>query len=83
MPQVLSPLTPTELEHLSFESMVWLHAGVKEQAIRESLSVSLTRHHQVVNRLIDTEAALAHSPALVNRLRRIRDVRQRSRSVRR
>lgn len=42
-----------------------------------------TRHAQILNRLIDTEAALAHDPHTVNRLRRIRDRYRKARSVRR
>lgn len=47
--------------------------GAREKAAKELLELSPTRFHQLVNALIDTEAALAHDPLLVNRLRRLRD----------
>lgn len=34
--------------------------------------LSITRYWQRVNRLLDTEEALAYNPVLVNRLRRLR-----------
>jgi hypothetical protein len=45
--------------------------------------MSATRYYMVLNRLIDREAALAHDPLLVKRLRKMRAERQRSRSARR
>jgi hypothetical protein len=45
--------------------------------------MSATRYYQVLNALIDREAALAHDPLLVKRLRRLRMSRQRARSARR
>ena len=40
-------------------------------------------YYQLLNALIDTEAALAHDPMLVKRLRRLRSTRHRARSARR
>lgn len=68
---------------LSFERQWWKHAGAKEQAIRDAFEMSATRYYQVLNSLIDTEAALAYDPLLVKRLRRLRAARQRARSARR
>ena len=45
--------------------------------------MSATRYYQVLNALIDTQAALEHDPMLVKRLRRMRAQRQRARSARR
>lgn len=56
--------------------------AARERAARDLLGLTGTRFHQVVNALIDTEAALAHDPPLVNRLRRIRAGNQRPGSVR-
>ena len=68
---------------LSFERSWWEFAGAKEQAIREKFDMSATRYYQVLNALIDAEAALAFDPLLVKRLRRLRMARQRARSARR
>jgi hypothetical protein len=68
---------------LAFERSWWEFAGAKEQAIREKFDMSATRYYQVLNALIDREAALAFDPLLVKRLRRLRMARQRARSARR
>ena len=68
---------------LEFERGWWKHEGSKENAIRERFDMSATRYYQVLNALIDTEAALAADPMLVKRLRRQRAERQRQRSARR
>ena len=68
---------------LAFERSWWEFAGAKEQAIRDKFDMSATRYYQVLNALIDREAALAHDPLLVKRLRRRRLARQRQRSTRR
>jgi len=68
---------------LAFERQWWRYAGAKEQAIRDSFDMSATRYYQVLNALIDREAALAFDPLLVKRLRRLRLARQRARSARR
>ncbi|MGI8614071.1 MAG: DUF3263 domain-containing protein [Nocardioidaceae bacterium] len=68
---------------VEFERHWWQFAGAKEQAIRDKFDMSATRYYQVLNALIDTEAALAFDPLLVKRLRRLRSARQRARSARR
>jgi hypothetical protein len=65
---------------LTFERQWWRYAGAKEDAIRELFSMSATQYYQVLNALIDTEAALAHDPMLVKRLRRMRSARTHGRS---
>lgn len=76
-------LTETEQQILAFERQWWKYGGAKETAVRELFSMSATRYYQVLNELIDREAALAAEPMLVKRLRRMRDARQRERSARR
>lgn len=76
-------LSDTEREILAFERQWWKYAGAKETAVRELFAMSATRYYQVLNSLIDSEAALAVDPMLVKRLRRLRDARQRERSARR
>lgn len=68
---------------LDFERGWWRFAGAKEQAIREQFDLSATRYNQLLNALVDDDAALAHDPMLVRRLRRMRASRQRQRAARR
>ena len=68
---------------LAFEKDWWSLPGSKEAEIRERFGISTTRYYQLLNALIDTEAALAYDPLLVKRLRRMRTARQRERTARR
>jgi hypothetical protein len=72
-----------EQQMLALEREWWKYSGAKEQAIRDLFNMSATHYYQVLNALIDTEAALAHDPMLVKRLRRLRSTRQKTRSARR
>lgn len=79
----VSQLDERDAAILDFERQWWNYSGSKEQGIRERFNMSATRYYQVLNALIDTQAALAHDPLLVKRLRRLRASRQRARSARR
>jgi hypothetical protein len=68
---------------LDFERQWWKYAGAKESAVRDLFDMSAARYYQVLNALIDSEAALAYDPMLVKRLRRMRTARQRERTTRR
>jgi hypothetical protein len=68
---------------LEFERQWWKHQGSKESAIRDLFDMSTTRYYQLLNALIDTQAALDFDPMLVKRLRRMRAERQKARSARR
>jgi hypothetical protein len=68
---------------LEFEKQWWALPGSKESEIREHFDISPTRYYQLLNALIDSEAALAHDPLLVKRLRRLRSARQKERTARR
>jgi hypothetical protein len=72
-----------EKRMLALEREWWKYSGAKEQAIRDLFDMSATHYYQALNILIDTEAALAHDPMLVKRLRRLRTTRTRARSARR
>lgn len=72
-------LTDRERAILAFEKQWWKRAGAKEQAIRETFDISVTRYYQLLNALLDNPAALAAEPALVSRLRRLRSARSRAR----
>lgn len=67
-----SSLSERDREILAFERRWWRYAGAKESAIRDELGLSATRYYQILNRLLDTPAALETEPAVVTRLRRIR-----------
>ncbi|WP_427016470.1 DUF3263 domain-containing protein [Pseudarthrobacter sp. P1] len=76
-------LSERDAQMLALERQWWKYAGAKEQAIRELFDISATHYYQILNALIDTEAALAHDPMLVKRLRRLRTSRQQARTARR
>ncbi|MEI2715748.1 MAG: DUF3263 domain-containing protein [Candidatus Nanopelagicales bacterium] len=74
-------LTDQQAKILEFERTWWRFGGAKEEAIREQFDLTATRYYQILNRLIDSDAALATDPVLVRRLRRIRQTRQEARSA--
>jgi hypothetical protein len=65
---------------LAFERHWWRHAGAKEEAIRRQFGLGPTAYYQLLSRLIDDPAALAHDPMLVKRLQRQRAARRRRRA---
>jgi len=73
-------LSRREHEMLTFERQWWRRPGAKETAIRDRFGVTPTRYYQVLNALVDRPDALASDPLLVQRLRRLRLARQRTRS---
>jgi hypothetical protein len=75
-------LSRREHEMLTFERQWWRRPGAKETAIRDLFGVTPTRYYQVLNALVDRPDALASDPLLVQRLRRLRLARQRTRSSR-
>jgi hypothetical protein len=85
LPERATPAPRTGLDEraeriLMFERQWWKHAGAKEQAIRETFEISSTRYYQLLNKLLDDPRALEFDPPLVNRLRRLRVSRARSRA---
>jgi len=79
MPSGLSDL---ETRILDFEGSWWRYAGAKEAAIKELFDLSAARYYQLLNDLIDRDDALAASPMLVKRLRRLREARMNTRITR-
>jgi hypothetical protein len=71
-------LTDEDKTVLDLEACRFVNFGRKEVEIRERLGMTSTRYFQRLNHLIDQPAALAHSPVLVNRLRRLRTLRARA-----
>lgn len=68
---------------LEVEQHWYRYGATKDEAIRTQLRMSATDYHQVLGALMDSEAALAHNPVLVQRLRRLRASRQLKRTARR
>lgn len=68
---------------LAFETGWGKHARAKEEAIRELFDLSPPRYYQILDALVDSPAALAHDPVLINRLQRVRDARAAARAARR
>ena len=77
---VTTGLSEFEVKLLEFERNWWRHAGSKESAIRGLFNLTPPAYYQLLNNLIDKEAALMAQPILVKRLRRIRDARATARS---
>ena len=75
-------LSELELRILDFEASWWRYAGAKEAAIKELFELSAARYYQLLNDLIDRDDALAASPMLVKRLRRLRQARMNTRIAR-
>jgi GrpB-like predicted nucleotidyltransferase (UPF0157 family) len=75
----VSGLSERDQRILDFERQWWKHAGVKEEAIRETFGLSAARYYQVLGMLIDLPDALRHDPMLVKRLQRMRDARAEAR----
>lgn len=78
-PSDATALAPREQALLALERRSWPGPGAKERAVREHLGLSPTRYYQLLNALLDDPRALAHDPVTVNRLRRVREERQRRR----
>jgi hypothetical protein len=77
----MTELTKTQMAILEVEGSWWRHAGAKETVIRDRLGISSVRYYQLLNELLDDPAALEHAPLVVNRLRRLREQRQRARGA--
>ena len=71
----LPELSKEEIDMLTFERQWWRQPGSKDHAIRVQFEMSPIRYYQTLNALLDSPLALEHDPALVHRLRRLRDVR--------
>ena len=76
-----TPLTDLEVRILDFERQWWKYAGIKDSAIRELFNLSAKQYYELLNNLIDRPDAMAASPLLIKRLRRLREARVSSRSI--
>ncbi len=68
---------------LDFERTWSQGAPRKDPAIRARFGISPARYYQRLDRLIDRPEALSYDPMLVQRLRRMREMRRRTRFARR
>ena len=75
-----SGLSELEIKMLDFERQWWRYAGAKESAIKELFDLTPPAYYQMLNNLIDREAAVIAEPILVKRLRRLRESRTAARS---
>jgi hypothetical protein len=73
-------LSELEIKMLEFERTWWRHAGAKESSIKELFNLTPPAYYQMLNNLIDREAALLAEPLLVKRLLRVRQQRTAVRS---
>ncbi len=74
-------LSDLEVRILDFERQWWKYAGVKASALRELFHLSAKQYYELLNNLIDRPDALAASPLIIKRLRRLREARVSSRSL--
>lgn len=74
-------MNDTDHAILAFESEFWRYAGNKERVIQERFGLSPVRYYQRLNRLLQEPEALAQQPALVSRLLRLRESRERKRAA--
>jgi hypothetical protein len=79
--QLGSNLSDLEVRILDFERQWRKYAGAKDAAIKELFDLSTRSYYELLNNLIDREDALAASPLLVKRLRRLRQARISARSL--
>jgi hypothetical protein len=68
---------------LEFERERQRPTVAKDLAVRHRFGISPARYYQLLNRLIDRPEALHYDPMLVQRLRRLRETRRRTRFARR
>ena len=74
-------LTDLEVRILDFERQWWKYAGAKDAAIKELFNISAKQYYELLNNLIDRPDALAASPLLIKRLRRLREARIAARAL--
>lgn len=69
-PQCGSTLTPLQESILAFERLTWRRAGEKDNEIRARFGISPAAYYVELSRLIESDAAMAYDPLLVQRLQR-------------
>ncbi len=82
MPLPTHGLEESEAALLDFEASWWAADSEKDAEIHARFGITPPRYYQLLNALIDRPEALAYSPLLVKRQRRLRERRQAERSAR-
>lgn len=72
---VASTLSDLEVRVLDFERQWWRFAGSKDLAIQDQFGMTAPKYYELLGNLIDRDDALAASPLLIRRLRRLREAR--------
>lgn len=72
---VASTLSDFEVRVLDFERQWWRFAGSKDLAIQDQFGMTAPKYYELLGNLIDRDDALAASPLLIRRLRRLREAR--------
>jgi len=62
-------LTPRQTGVLDFEQLLWHRQASKDNEIRVRLGMSPASYYVELSRIIETDAAMAYAPLLVQRLR--------------
>lgn len=70
-------LTDHDRRLLDFEREWWKYAGEKTVGIRTEFDLDQDQYHRQLDKVIATDAAMAHDPMLVKRLRRLAAQRRR------
>lgn len=67
----MDSLTDIEQQTLDMEAQWWATPGRKEAAISDQFGMSAPRYYQLLNRLLESQAAVEYDAVTVHRLRRI------------
>ncbi len=67
----MTKLSDVDRKMIDYAGDLLLHQLAASHAIRDAFDCSPMRYFQRLNVIIETEAALAYRPGLVNRLRRL------------
>lgn len=74
-------LPPRDRSILDFERDWQRHGEAKLDAVQSEFGLNSARYYQILNRIIDSPAALAYDPMLVRRLQRVRDSKASARTL--
>ncbi len=66
-------MSAREVELIEYEGSWWQEPGSRADVIARRFGLTIDGYRDLVDELIDTEAALTHDPLVVRRLRRQRD----------
>ncbi|VEI13104.1 DUF3263 domain-containing protein [Trueperella bialowiezensis] len=73
--QLSAGLSELEASILEFERGWWKYGQTRDAAIRNRMNMTPMRYHLMLAHMLDSERVWHADPALVDRLRRLRDAR--------